>query len=79
MSNRTNYIDRLQFSQREKTVLYLVAQNKKNREIAEVLNVTEGTVSNYVSKIRDKIESLHGVHITRARLPEWARKNGYKQ
>jgi DNA-binding NarL/FixJ family response regulator len=39
------------FSDRELDVLKHLAQGKNNREIAQALNVTEGTVKNYVTRI----------------------------
>jgi DNA-binding NarL/FixJ family response regulator len=39
------------FNDRERDVLAELAQGKNNREIAQVLNVTEGTVKNYITRI----------------------------
>ncbi len=39
------------FNDRERDVLAQLAQGKNNREIAQVLNVTEGTVKNYITRI----------------------------
>jgi DNA-binding NarL/FixJ family response regulator len=39
------------FSDRERDVLWQLAQGKNNREIAQALNLTEGTVKNYITRI----------------------------
>lgn len=39
------------FNDRERDVLAQLAQGKNNREIAQELNVTEGTVKNYITRI----------------------------
>lgn len=41
---------------REKSIIELVAQGLSNREIAETLYLSEGTVRNYLSVILDKLE-----------------------
>ncbi|HAI85886.1 MAG TPA: DNA-binding response regulator [Firmicutes bacterium] len=41
---------------REKDVIELVAQGLSNREIAETLHLSEGTVRNYLSVILEKLE-----------------------
>ncbi len=46
---QTNY--RYLFSERELEVLMMLGQGKNNREIAQTLHLTEGTVKNYVSQI----------------------------
>ncbi|MBE9045780.1 response regulator transcription factor [Pleurocapsales cyanobacterium LEGE 10410] len=43
-------------SKRELEVLQLIAQGKNNREIAEELYITEGTVRNYVTRILRELE-----------------------
>ena len=40
---------------RERSVLDLVAQGKSNRQIANRLGLTEGTVKGYVSTLLDKL------------------------
>jgi DNA-binding NarL/FixJ family response regulator len=42
-------------SSREIEVLRLLAQGKNNKQIAEALSLTEGTVKNYVSRIFDQL------------------------
>ncbi len=44
-------------SEREREVLVLIAQGSTNREIAERLNITEGTVKNHVSNILGKLQA----------------------
>jgi DNA-binding NarL/FixJ family response regulator len=39
------------FNEREREVLVQLAQGKNNKEIAQELNVTEGTVKNYITRI----------------------------
>jgi DNA-binding NarL/FixJ family response regulator len=39
------------FSDREREILIELAQGKNNREIAQSLNLTEGTVKNYITRI----------------------------
>jgi two-component system nitrate/nitrite response regulator NarL len=48
---------------REREVTRLVAEGKKNREIAEVLNVTEHTVSNYLYRIFEKLQVTSRVQL----------------
>lgn len=44
-----------QLTERETEILNLLANGKTNKDIAEVLYLTEGTVKNYVSKIMAKL------------------------
>jgi DNA-binding NarL/FixJ family response regulator len=46
----------VQLSQREAELLALIAQGWKNKEIANSLNITEGTVKVYLSKLFKKLE-----------------------
>lgn len=48
-----NQVDEL--TDREKEILVLVAKGMNNREIANNLYISEGTVKNYISSIYDKI------------------------
>ncbi len=43
------------FSERELEVMILLGQGKNNREIAQTLHLTEGTVKNYISQILDQL------------------------
>lgn len=43
-------------SEREQEVLYHVAQGQSNKEIAELLFLSEGTVRNYISTVLDKLQ-----------------------
>ncbi|MGS1076838.1 response regulator [Pseudoxanthomonas beigongshangi] len=56
---RYTYRDRVppsgQFSQREIDILRLLAGGYTNREIGQVIHVTEGTVKNYLTEIFDKL------------------------
>src|ERR1019366_10228630 len=51
--DQTAYIDPL--TEREQEILALVAQGASNRQIAERLYLTEGTVKNYMSSILGKL------------------------
>ena len=44
-------------SEREREVLVLIAQGASNREIAEKLIITEGTVKTHVSNILGKLQA----------------------
>ncbi|MBE7381826.1 MAG: response regulator transcription factor [Leptolyngbya sp. SIO1E4] len=48
-NDKTDY--RTQFSERELDILKLLGQGKSNREISADLNLTEGTVKNYLTNI----------------------------
>jgi two-component system NarL family response regulator len=48
---------RLQLTQREMGVLRLVAAGKANREIGELLNITEGTVKIHLTHLFEKLEA----------------------
>lgn len=56
---------------RQQEVLHLIAQGKRNNEIAEILHLGERTVRNYVSEIYDDI----GV-ASRGEAIYWARERG---
>ena len=58
-------------SEREREVLVLLAQGLSNREIAERLVISEGTVKNHVSNILDKLQAEN-----RTQAAEIARKYG---
>lgn len=47
---------KLPLNQREKEVVELVAKGLNNREIADTLFLSEGTVRNYISTVLDKLE-----------------------
>src|SRR5439155_25924633 len=55
---------RVSFSEREKQVVELLAQGLKNKEIAAAMNLAEGTVKVYLSrlfkktKVRDRFELM---------------------
>ena len=59
-------------TERECEVLALLGRGKSNREIATTLNITEGTVKNYVSKI---LQTLNLRDRTQAAI--WASQNLY--
>ncbi|MCG6528055.1 response regulator transcription factor, partial [Vibrio parahaemolyticus] len=44
------------FSEREKMILKEIATGKNNKEIAQALFLSEGTVRNYISKLLEKLE-----------------------
>ena len=51
----TPRITREEFTERELEVITLLVQGKSNKEIAETLSLTVGTVKNYISQIYAKI------------------------
>ncbi len=57
-------------SERELQVLNLIAQGKSNREIAQILFLSEGTVKNYVTQILNHLELRD-----RTQAALWAREN----
>ena len=58
-------------SEREREVLVLLAQGTTNRDIAEKLYITEGTVKNHVSNILAKLQAEN-----RTRAADIARRYG---
>jgi DNA-binding NarL/FixJ family response regulator len=56
---------------RELSILFLVAEGKTNHAIAKELSLAEQTVRNYVSRIYDKV-NLH----SRSELIVWTREQG---
>ncbi|MEM7758633.1 MAG: LuxR C-terminal-related transcriptional regulator [Cyanobacteria bacterium P01_A01_bin.40] len=50
----TKYLDTL--TSRELEVLRLVGKGKSNHEIASILNLSIGTVKNYITQILSKLE-----------------------
>ncbi len=58
-------------SEREREVLLLLAQGASNKDIAEKLFITEGTVKNHVSNILAKLQAEN-----RTQAADIARKQG---
>lgn len=57
---------------REKDVLGLIADGKNTREISSQLDITQGTVRNYISVILDKLQVTNRVEaITRFKEKGW--------
>jgi DNA-binding NarL/FixJ family response regulator len=46
----------VQFSEREQMILMAVASGKNNKEIAQELFLSEGTVRNYISQLLEKLD-----------------------
>jgi DNA-binding NarL/FixJ family response regulator len=69
MRPQTNPLEPL--SDREREVLVLLAQGNANKEIAEKLVITEGTVKNHVSNILAKLRAEN-----RTQAADIARKHG---
>jgi DNA-binding NarL/FixJ family response regulator len=59
-------------TRRERDVVALLARGQTNRQIAEALVLTEGTVENYVQRILGKL----GVN-NRAQIAVWAVAHGH--
>ncbi len=47
--------DKIEFTERETQVIHLMIDGKNNREIAEILFISEGTAKNYITIIYQKI------------------------
>jgi len=45
-----------ELTKREREIALLVSEGKSNKEIAEILFITEGTVKNHITKILDKLD-----------------------
>lgn len=58
-------------SEREREVLILIAQGLSNRDIAEKLVLSEGTIKNHVSNILNKLQAENRTHAV-----DIARRNG---
>ncbi len=54
-SSETAIFERYEISEKEQTIISLVAEGLNNREIAEKLFLSEGTVRNYLSHILEKL------------------------
>lgn len=48
--------DLKELTRREREIALLIGEGKSNKEIAETLFITEGTVKNHITKILDKLE-----------------------
>lgn len=55
LKNNDSYLT-THFSEREKMILKEIATGKNNKEIAQALFLSEGTVRNYISKLLEKLE-----------------------
>lgn len=51
----TNLKEKEALTQRETEIVYLVAQGHSNKEIAETIHLSEGTVRNFISSILGKL------------------------
>ncbi len=51
-----NMKDKGLLTQRETEILFLVAQGHSNKEIADIIHLSEGTVRNFISTILNKLE-----------------------
>ncbi|AIZ61152.1 transcriptional regulatory protein DesR [Bacillus pumilus] len=66
------YSDENPLTEREKSVLELVADGKNTKEIAKELSIKSGTVRNYISIILDKLEVKNRIEaITRSKEKGW--------
>ncbi|KHO61781.1 LuxR family transcriptional regulator [Thermoanaerobacter sp. YS13] len=62
-SDRERQIELSIFSEREKEIIKLICEGLSNREIAEKLFISEGTVKNYVTSILNKTGFKHRTQI----------------
>lgn len=60
---RNHFNHRLQMSEKELAILYLLAEGYKNKEIANVLFLSEFTVRDYVQKLMDKLQAKNRTQI----------------
>lgn len=58
-------IDEFSLSSRETTVMKLLIQGKTNREIADILTISDKTVSTYKRRILDKVNVKNVVELTK--------------
>lgn len=54
--NKSDNVVLKELTPREREIAYLVAKGRTNKEISEMLFITEGTVKNHITKILDKLE-----------------------
>ncbi|WP_100331137.1 response regulator transcription factor [Bacillus xiapuensis] len=66
------YSEENPLTEREKEVLELVAEGKSTKAIAETLQITPGTVRNYISTIFDKLEVKNRIEaISQSKKKGW--------
>ena len=69
--HRTSNTNGLYLTERETEIVQLIAQGLSNKELADRLNLTEGTIKSYVSQILTKLKVS-----TRTEAALWAAKKG---
>ena len=62
-------------TEKELALARLVAQRRTNKEIAETLHLSEGTVKQYINQLYAKLDMGGDPRTRRARLAEWYQKN----
>ncbi|WP_027086055.1 response regulator transcription factor [Cohnella panacarvi] len=55
VSGTRNKLTEVKFTDREMSIIALMVEGRNNRDIAQLLFMSEGTVKNYISSIYDKI------------------------
>lgn len=50
---------------KERTILYLITEGKGNKEIAEILFLSEYTVRDYVQKLLGKLDAINRTHLVK--------------
>ncbi|SHH88682.1 response regulator transcription factor [Sporanaerobacter acetigenes] len=54
--NKKDKLDFKELTPREREIACLVAEGRTNKEIGQILYITEGTVKNHITRILDKLE-----------------------
>ncbi|MFP7735779.1 response regulator [Priestia aryabhattai] len=62
-SDRNSKADMTQFTERETSIMTLIAKGLSNKEISKTLFISEGTVANYISSILSKTGLEHRTQI----------------
>lgn len=64
MARTTNLYGRRESTNKENEIIKLVAQGLTNKEVAQRLNISKGTVRNYIHVIYDKTGTWNRAELT---------------